>query len=89
VRKSPRPEIQAVKRDILRFMREHGILVGPSFDRLIDIVSFAPERLRNDAAIALAAGPHVLLTLDSWQAQFRLSMGGRAIYLDPHLFKQG
>ena len=38
VRKSPRPEIQAMKRDILRFMREHGTLVGPSFDCLIDIV---------------------------------------------------
>ncbi len=89
VRKSPRPEIRSRRADILRHMRSLGVLVGPSYGRLIDLVSFVPEAYRHDAAIALAAGPHVLLTLDSWQAMFRLAAGGKTIYLDARILSKG
>ena len=89
IRKSPRPEIRGRRADILGFVRSRGVLVGPSYDRLIDLVSFVPEAYRHDAAIALAAGPHVLLTLDAWQAMFRLAAGGKTIYLDARIFQKG
>ena len=66
VKRSPRPEIRARYKEVLHFIRTQGAYVGPSYAHLMELASFVPEDKRHDAAIAIATGPHTLLTLDMW-----------------------
>ncbi len=85
IRLSPRPEVRRRRREILAYLRSRGVQVGPGYLSLLDMLSFVPEAYRHDAAIALAAGQYPLLTLDSWQALFRLAMGAKTIFVHPDM----
>ncbi len=89
IRRSPRPEIVREHGKILRHISSLGSMVGPSLWRLLDLLASVEPRHRFDAAIALAAGEHILLTLDPWLAVFRLSMGAKTLYLEPGISLDG
>ena len=89
IRRSPRPEIAREQGKILRHISTLGTMTGPSIWQLLDILDLVEPRHRLDAAIAIAAGGHILLTLDPWLAVFRLSMGAKTLYMDPGISLEG
>ena len=89
IRRSPRQEIAREQGKILRHISSLGNMTGPSIWQLLDILDLVEPRHRLDAAIAIAAGGHILLTLDPWLAVFRLSMGAKMLYLEPGISLDG